>query len=112
MPVCPPEAIFPEEDVPEEHAADTQRNADYFAEGPGYWDYDLEEEVFFDYDSMKIQFEQESANESKPRPTRDFDIEKAVKIYFDKANLKVEPTGALSLACVMSNKDKFKRSRI
>jgi ferredoxin--NADP+ reductase len=44
VPVCPPEAIFPEEDVPEEYEADTQMNADYFAEGPGYWDYDLDEE--------------------------------------------------------------------
>ena len=44
MPVCPPEAIFPEEDVPDEYEADTQRNADYFIEGPGYWDYDLDEE--------------------------------------------------------------------
>ena len=44
VPVCPPEAIFPEEDVPEEYAADTQRNADYFTAGPGYWDYDLDEE--------------------------------------------------------------------
>ena len=41
---CPVEAIFPEEDVPEEYEADTQRNADYFIEGPGYWDYDLDEE--------------------------------------------------------------------
>jgi hypothetical protein len=44
VPVCPPEAIFPEEDVPEEHEADTQRNADFFTDGPGYWDYDLDEE--------------------------------------------------------------------
>ena len=44
VPVCPPEAIFPEEDVPEEYEADIQRNADYFSEGPGYWDFDLEEE--------------------------------------------------------------------
>lgn len=34
-------------------------------------------------------------------------IEIAVKLYFEKANLKVEPTGALSLAAVISNKDKF-----
>ncbi len=38
-------------------------------------DYELEEEVYFDYDSMHIQFEQESANEEQPRPTRYFDIE-------------------------------------
>ncbi len=39
-------------------------------------DYDLEEEVFFDYDSMRIQFEQASAKEESPRPTKYFDIEK------------------------------------
>ena len=56
VPVCPPEAIFPEEDVPEEHeevvfvingnevVGDTARNAAYFTDGPGYWEYDLEEE--------------------------------------------------------------------
>jgi hypothetical protein len=42
--VCPPEAIFTEEDVPDEYEADTARNAAYFTDGPGYWDYDLEEE--------------------------------------------------------------------
>jgi ferredoxin--NADP+ reductase len=44
VPVCPPEAIFPEEDVPAEYEADTARNAAYFTEGPGYWDYDLDEQ--------------------------------------------------------------------
>ncbi len=44
VPVCPPEAIFPEEDVPEEYQADTARNAAFFSEGPGYWDYDLDAE--------------------------------------------------------------------
>ena len=46
VPVCPPEAIFPEEDVPDEYEADgsIQMNYDYFTEGPGYWDYDLDEE--------------------------------------------------------------------
>ncbi len=44
VPVCPPEAIFPEEDVPEEYEADIQRNADYFTEGPGYWEYDFDYE--------------------------------------------------------------------
>ena len=44
IPVCPPEAIFPEEDVPAEYEADIARDAAYFSEGPGYWDYDLEEE--------------------------------------------------------------------
>lgn len=44
VPVCPPEAIFEEDDVPEEYEADIQRNADYFTDGPGYWDFDLEEE--------------------------------------------------------------------
>jgi NAD-dependent dihydropyrimidine dehydrogenase PreA subunit len=44
IPVCPPEAIFPEEDVPYKYEADIARNANYFIEGPGYWDYDLEEQ--------------------------------------------------------------------
>jgi ferredoxin len=44
VPVCPPEAIFPEEDVPAEYEADIKMNYDYFGEGPGYWDFDLEEE--------------------------------------------------------------------
>jgi len=44
VPVCPPEAIFPEEDVPEEYEADIARDANYFIEGPGYWDYDLDEQ--------------------------------------------------------------------
>jgi len=44
VPVCPPEAIFPEWEVPAEYESDTERNAQYFLEGPGYWDFDLEEE--------------------------------------------------------------------
>ena len=44
VPVCPPEAIFPEEDIPGEYEDDIARNANYFDEGPGYWDYDLDEE--------------------------------------------------------------------
>jgi ferredoxin len=44
VPVCPPEAIFPEEDLPSEYEADTEMNAKYFSEGPGYWDFDLEEQ--------------------------------------------------------------------
>ena len=44
VPVCPPEAIFPEEDVPAEYEADIEMNAKYFSEGPGYWDFDLEEQ--------------------------------------------------------------------
>jgi ferredoxin--NADP+ reductase len=44
VPVCPPEAIFPEEDVPAEYEADIALNARYFSEGPGYWDFDLEEQ--------------------------------------------------------------------
>ncbi len=44
VPVCPPEAIFAEDDLPEEYEADMARDAAYFVEGPGYWDYDLDEE--------------------------------------------------------------------
>jgi ferredoxin len=43
-PVCPPEAIFPSDELPTEHEEATQRNADFFASGPGYWDFDLEEQ--------------------------------------------------------------------
>jgi ferredoxin len=35
-PVCPPEAIFPEADVPPQHAGDTALNRRFFVEGPGY----------------------------------------------------------------------------
>ena len=44
VPVCPPEAIFPEFEVPAEQESFTQINADYFLTGPGYWDFDLEEQ--------------------------------------------------------------------
>ena len=44
MSVCPPEAIFRDEDVPAEHQAAITRNAAFFAGGPGYWDYDLAEQ--------------------------------------------------------------------
>ena len=44
VPVCPPEAIFPEFEVPAEHAFMTQVNADYFTKGPGYWDFELDEQ--------------------------------------------------------------------
>jgi hypothetical protein len=30
--------------VPEEYEADIARDAAYFTDGPGYWDYDLDEE--------------------------------------------------------------------
>jgi ferredoxin len=44
MPACPPEAIFPEADVPADQQHMTAINRDYFAKGPGYWDFDLETE--------------------------------------------------------------------
>ena len=44
IPVCPPEAIFEEDDVPSEYEADIKMNYAYFESGPGYWEYDLEEE--------------------------------------------------------------------
>lgn len=43
-PACPPKAIFPEDEVPEEYAEDIELNRRFFAEGPGYWEFDLEEE--------------------------------------------------------------------
>ena len=36
VPVCPPEAIFPEADVPPEHQDDTALNRRFFEDGPGY----------------------------------------------------------------------------
>ena len=36
VPVCPPAAIFPEADVPPEHAQDVDLNRRFFDEGPGY----------------------------------------------------------------------------
>lgn len=36
VPVCPPEAIFPEADVPPAHTADTELNRRFFEAGPGY----------------------------------------------------------------------------
>ncbi|MFB6285435.1 MAG: ferredoxin family protein [Candidatus Bipolaricaulia bacterium] len=42
--VCPSDAIYPEEDLPAAYRDAIERNARFFTEGPGYWDYDLEEE--------------------------------------------------------------------
>jgi ferredoxin--NADP+ reductase len=36
VPACPPEAIFPEPDVPEEHKGAIELNARFFTDGPGY----------------------------------------------------------------------------
>jgi len=44
VPECPVEAIFPEEEVPPEFEADIELNAAFFQEGPGYWNFDLEQE--------------------------------------------------------------------
>jgi threonine dehydratase len=39
-------------------------------------------------------------------------IAEAVRLYFGLANLKVEPTGALSLGAILENKEKFKDKKI
>ncbi len=39
-------------------------------------------------------------------------IEEAVRLYFALANLKSEPTGALSLGAILENKEKFKDKKI
>jgi threonine dehydratase len=39
-------------------------------------------------------------------------IRKAVRLYFDLANLKCEPTGALSLGAVLEQPDKFRGKKI
>ncbi len=41
---CPVQAIFPDDEVPAEYEGDKEQNARFFSEGPGYWDFDLEEE--------------------------------------------------------------------
>jgi len=43
-----------------------------------------------------------------PDPT----IREAVKLYFDKANLKCEPTGALSLGAILEDKERFRDQKI
>ncbi len=46
VPVCPPEAIFPDFEVPADQEHMTKVNAAFFAEGtgPGYWEFDLDEQ--------------------------------------------------------------------
>lgn len=39
-------------------------------------------------------------------------IREAVKLYFSLANLKVEPTGALSLGAILENLEKFKNKKV
>ena len=36
VPVCPPEAIYADTDLPAEHRSDASLNARFFTEGPGY----------------------------------------------------------------------------
>jgi threonine dehydratase len=42
----------------------------------------------------------------------DENIAEAVRLYFNLANLKCEPTGALSLGAILENKDKFKNQKV
>lgn len=44
VPACPPEAIFPEFEVPDERQHMTEVNKEFFVSGPGYWDFDLDEQ--------------------------------------------------------------------
>ena len=44
VPACPAEAIFYESDVPKQYTPDIEANRAFFSEGPGYWNYDLEQE--------------------------------------------------------------------
>lgn len=39
-------------------------------------------------------------------------IRKAVRLYFELANLKVEPTGALSLGAILQESDKFRDKKV
>lgn len=43
-PACPIGAILPDYEVPDQWLGDTELNARYFAEGPGYYQFDLEKE--------------------------------------------------------------------
>jgi ferredoxin len=45
---CPTLAIFPEAEVPPEYADDIVANRRFFAEGPGYWPFDLQKERVVD----------------------------------------------------------------
>ena len=44
VPACPPEAIFPEFELAKDQEHMTEVNKNYFLEGPGYWDFDLDEQ--------------------------------------------------------------------
>jgi ferredoxin len=44
VPECPADAIFPADEVPIEYTADIAANGRFFADGPGYWSFDLEQE--------------------------------------------------------------------
>ncbi len=44
VPECPADAIFHEDEVPAEYADDIEANRQFFACGPGYWEFDLERE--------------------------------------------------------------------
>ena len=45
LPECPVDgAIFADDEVPTEYESDLERNAAFFTEGPGYWDFDLDEQ--------------------------------------------------------------------
>ena len=44
VPVCPPAAIFPLDEVPAEFEADIAQNASYFSNGPGYYAFNLDAE--------------------------------------------------------------------
>lgn len=39
---CPVNAIFPDAEVPAAYAEDIKLNREFFEQGPGYWDYDLD----------------------------------------------------------------------
>ena len=41
---CPPAAIFADAEVPADQQHMIEVNRDFFAKGPGYWEFDLEEQ--------------------------------------------------------------------
>ena len=43
VPECPVEAIFPDLEVPAIYTEDAERNRRFFSEGPGYWEFNLED---------------------------------------------------------------------
>lgn len=60
----------------------------------------------------KLNWEIIKTGVSEITEVADEKIKEAVRLYYNLANLKVEPTGALSLGAILENKEKFKDKKI